>query len=339
MEEIGSTLIIEFRILSRCSRRPQALVAPRTRLRPLGVYHEVHGQKGYPVHPVLPEAPLWSVVRRVWGSTKSYHVLTNKRSEKDTWRKEKLEPTSSIQHQMITRWACLEKTGPSWRSWRWEDRKTSVETGRCRYPFVTLTSQCLTIDPQLSTVSMAYCAPWGRNPKWTTTTSSSWPTFLSAVNAVPVPQEESWVTIGLWKNEPNKQGPQDQEQAASLRSGVQVWYLPHFKVYHLRKLDQIRVVFDSSAHVQHWTNVLFVPCVTKAPELSLITLVQRKRSLERNYSAQDNCSLVRQWTRSHHCHLWFKEDSRWWQGEVWQGNKRFCWQKLLRRRWADTERN
>lgn len=66
-------------------------------------------------------------------------------------------------------------------------------------------------------------------------------------HAVPVPQEELWVTTGLKKNEPNEQGPQDQRQATSFRSGGRVWYLPHFGVYHPRKPDQIPVVFDPSA--------------------------------------------------------------------------------------------
>lgn len=30
----------------------------------------------------------------------------------------------------------------------------------------------------------------------------------------------------------------------------QIWYLPHFDVYHLKKPEQIRVVFDSSTEYQ-----------------------------------------------------------------------------------------
>ncbi|PFX27723.1 hypothetical protein AWC38_SpisGene7574 [Stylophora pistillata] len=66
-------------------------------------------------------------------------------------------------------------------------------------------------------------------------------------HAVPVLREELSVTTCLKKNEPNEHDQQDQDQMAPIRSGGQVWYLPHFGVYHPRKPDQIRVVFDSSA--------------------------------------------------------------------------------------------
>lgn len=66
-------------------------------------------------------------------------------------------------------------------------------------------------------------------------------------HAVPIPREELPVTTCLGKNEPNEHGPQDQGQTAPIRSGDQVWYLSPLWVYHPRKPDQIRVVFDSSA--------------------------------------------------------------------------------------------
>lgn len=40
------------------------------------------------------------------------------------------------------------------------------------------------------------------------------------------------------------------EEILSRESSGQVWYLPHFGVYHLKKPDQIQVVFDSPAKYQ-----------------------------------------------------------------------------------------
>ena len=44
--------------------------------------------------------------------------------------------------------------------------------------------------------------------------------------------------------------PVPPEEISSRESSGQVWYLPHFGVYHPKKPDQIRVVFDSSAEYQ-----------------------------------------------------------------------------------------
>ena len=51
-------------------------------------------------------------------------------------------------------------------------------------------------------------------------------------------------------NGPNERGLPDQEQTTKTRNEGRIWYLPHFGVYHPRKPDQIRVVFDSSAEFQ-----------------------------------------------------------------------------------------
>lgn len=56
-------------------------------------------------------------------------------------------------------------------------------------------------------------------------------------HAVPVPREEL-LEIS------------DQERSAINRNDGRVWYLPYFGVYHPRKLDQMRVVFDSSVEFQ-----------------------------------------------------------------------------------------
>ena len=47
----------------------------------------------------------------------------------------------------------------------------------------------------------------------------------------------------LFKNEHS-------EEAPPLQDGQEVWYLPSFGVYHPKKPEQIRVVFDSSAAYQ-----------------------------------------------------------------------------------------
>ena len=79
--------------------------------------------------------------------------------------------------------------------------------------------------------------------------------FMSKIfdrgHAVPVPPEELLApaslqeTIGL-----NKRDTSNQLQTVESRNEGKIWYLPHFGVYHPRKPDQIRVVFDSSAEFQ-----------------------------------------------------------------------------------------
>ena len=67
-------------------------------------------------------------------------------------------------------------------------------------------------------------------------------------HAVPVPQEE--LSAPSSHPETNERSLPDQEQTTKTRNEGRMWYLPHFGVYHPRKLDQIRVVFDSSAEFQ-----------------------------------------------------------------------------------------
>ena len=70
-------------------------------------------------------------------------------------------------------------------------------------------------------------------------------------NAVPVPQEELLVPASLQEtNGSNKRDTSNQVQTVENRNEGKIWYLPHFGVYHPRKPDQIRVVFDSSAEYQ-----------------------------------------------------------------------------------------
>ena len=78
--------------------------------------------------------------------------------------------------------------------------------------------------------------------------------FMSKIfdrgHAVPVPQEELSVPVSLQEtNGSNKRDTCNQAQTVENRNG-KIWYLPHFGVYHPRKPDQIRVVFDSSAEFQ-----------------------------------------------------------------------------------------
>ena len=70
-------------------------------------------------------------------------------------------------------------------------------------------------------------------------------------HAVPVPQYEL-LTPNDHSNrkEPLKLTESEREQVAGVRGEGRTWYLPHFGVYHPRKPDQIRVVFDSSAEFQ-----------------------------------------------------------------------------------------
>ena len=44
--------------------------------------------------------------------------------------------------------------------------------------------------------------------------------------------------------------PVPDEEISSNEDSGQLWYLPHFGVYHPKKRDQIRVVFDYSAEYQ-----------------------------------------------------------------------------------------
>ena len=78
--------------------------------------------------------------------------------------------------------------------------------------------------------------------------------FMSKIfncgHAVPVPQEELSVPVGLQEtNGSNKRDTSNQAQTVENRNG-KTWYLPHFGVYQPRKPDQIRVVFDLSAEFQ-----------------------------------------------------------------------------------------
>ena len=79
--------------------------------------------------------------------------------------------------------------------------------------------------------------------------------FMSKIfdrgHAVPVPQEELLVPASLQEtNGSNKRDTSNQVQTVENRNEGKIWYLPHFGVYHPRKPDQIRVVFDSSAEYQ-----------------------------------------------------------------------------------------
>ena len=79
--------------------------------------------------------------------------------------------------------------------------------------------------------------------------------FMSKIfdrgHAVPVPQEELLAPGSLQEtNGSNKRDASSQAHTVENRNGGKIWYLPHFGVYHPRKPDQIRVVFDSSAEFQ-----------------------------------------------------------------------------------------
>ena len=68
---------------------------------------------------------------------------------------------------------------------------------------------------------------------------------LNRGHAVPVAQEElSAPSSPPEMNGPNDRGLPNQEQTIKIRNEGRIWYLPHFGVYHPRKPDQIRVVFE-----------------------------------------------------------------------------------------------
>ena len=70
-------------------------------------------------------------------------------------------------------------------------------------------------------------------------------------HAVPVPQEEMLVPDSLQEtNGSNKHDTSNQAQMVENRNEGKIWYLPHFRVYHPRKPDQIHFVFDTSAEFQ-----------------------------------------------------------------------------------------
>ena len=79
--------------------------------------------------------------------------------------------------------------------------------------------------------------------------------FMSKIfdrgHVVPVPQEELLVPASPQEtNGSNKRDTSNQAQTVENRNEGKIWYLSHFGVYHPRKPDQIRVVFDSSAEYQ-----------------------------------------------------------------------------------------
>ena len=81
-------------------------------------------------------------------------------------------------------------------------------------------------------------------------------TFMGKViergHAVPVPPEELYeVQTNLPETSAcNGLAAPDQRKQGGSNNDGRVWYLPHFGVYHPKKPDQIRVVFDSSAEFQ-----------------------------------------------------------------------------------------
>ena len=81
-------------------------------------------------------------------------------------------------------------------------------------------------------------------------------TFMGKIiergHAVPVPPEElDEVQTSLPETSAcNELAAPDQMKQGESNNDSRVWYLPHFGVYHPKKPDQIRVVFDSSAEFQ-----------------------------------------------------------------------------------------
>ena len=81
-------------------------------------------------------------------------------------------------------------------------------------------------------------------------------TFMGKIiergHAVPVPPEELYeVQTNLPETSAcNRLAAPDQRKQGGSNNDGRVWYLPYFGVYHPKKPDQIRVVFDSSAEFQ-----------------------------------------------------------------------------------------
>ena len=118
-------------------------------------------------------------------------------------------------------------------------------------------------------------------------------------HAFPVPQYEL-LTPNDHSNrkEPLKLTESEREQVAGVRGEVRTWYLPHFGVYHPRKPDQIRVVFDSSAEFQ---GVSLNKELLPGPDLmnSLVgVLIRFRQDNIAVMSTLNKCSTRFTWTQS-----------------------------------------
>lgn len=101
------------------------------------------------------------------------------------------------------------------------------------------------------------------------------------------------------------------ELAPALTEGQECWYLPTFGVYHPRKPDQIRVVFDSSAQYQ---GLSLNSVLLKGPDLnnSLLGVLTRFRkepiSVIADIQQMFHCFAVREDHRDYLRFLWFRNN-------------------------------
>lgn len=116
----------------------------------------------------------------------------------------------------------LANTASSWLSWRLAYIRTSKGTGKCPYLSLPKMLACRTIEVKRLN---GLIRTLKRKPQMAKDYMECMEKIITKGHASPVP-------IG--------------EVTRPLQSGL-VWHLPHFRVYHLKKPTQIRVVFDSSA--------------------------------------------------------------------------------------------
>lgn len=101
------------------------------------------------------------------------------------------------------------------------------------------------------------------------------------------------------------------EPAPPLKEGEECWYLPSFGVYHPRKPDQIRVVFDSSA--QH-EGVSLNNMLLTGPNLNnsligvLIHFRQEPVAVMADIQQMFHCFIVREDNRNYLRFLWHKDN-------------------------------
>ncbi|KAE8608068.1 hypothetical protein XENTR_v10011388 [Xenopus tropicalis] len=100
------------------------------------------------------------------------------------------------------------------------------------------------------------------------------------------------------------------EPAPPLKTGEECWYLPSFGVYHPRKPDQIRVVFDSSAQFKgvSLNNVLTGPNLTNSIIGVLVRFRKERVAFMADVQQMFHCFLIREDHRNYLRFLWHRNN-------------------------------
>lgn len=107
------------------------------------------------------------------------------------------------------------------------------------------------------------------------------------------------------------------ERAPAIQDGKECWYLPSFGIYHPKKPDQIRIVFDSSA--QH-DGISLNNVLLKGPDLNnnllgvLIRFRKEKIAVTADIQHMYYCFVVKEDHRDYLRFLWFRDNV--WNGEI-----------------------